>query len=230
MLERILYYERDWFLALNGSNSSVWDYFMWLYSGVVAWIPLAAIILLVLTYKKDWRNILVLLLAIALVITLCDQLSSGILKPLCHRFRPTHHPLFADKVHTVLGYLGGQYGFISGHAANAFGFATFIALFFRYKCFTVTIFIWAALSAYSRIYLGVHFISDIIPGIIAGIAFGFLVYHLYKRVCRKLIEKAFIAEVLVYTSFRKQLIIYGILLTILVLFLFDSQLVSLLHQ
>jgi undecaprenyl-diphosphatase len=230
MLERILYYERDWFLALNGSNSSVWDYFIWLYSGVTIWIPLAAIILLVLMYKKDWRNILVLLVAIALVITLCDQLSSGILKPLCHRFRPTHHPLFADQVHTVLDYRGGQYGFISSHAANAFGFATFIALLFRYKYFTVTIFIWAALSAYSRIYLGVHFISDIIPGIIAGVAFGFFVYYFYKWVCKKLTEKAFISEVLVHTTFQKQLIIYGILLTVLVLFLFDSQLVSLLHQ
>jgi undecaprenyl-diphosphatase len=180
-------------------------------------------------YKKDWRNILVFFLAIALVIALCDQLSSGILKPLCHRLRPTHHPLFADKVHTVLDYRGGQYGFISSHAANAFGFATFMALFFRYKCFTVAICIWAALSAYSRIYLGVHFISDIIPGIITGIAFGFLVYYLYRRACKILIEKACISEVLVYTTSRKQLIIYGILLTVLVLFLFDSRLVSLLH-
>ncbi|KAA6340314.1 hypothetical protein EZS27_011813 [termite gut metagenome] len=230
MLERILYYERDWFLALNGSHSSVWDYFMWLYSQAGVWIPLIILVLCVVMYKKDWRNLLVLVLAIALVVILCDQLSSGLLKPLCHRFRPTHHPLFADQVHTVLGYRGGQYGFISGHAANTFGLATFLALFFHYHRFTAAIVGWAALSAYSRIYLGVHFISDIIPGIIAGIAFGFSVYYLYRRVCKILTEKALISTVLVYTTFQKRLIIYGMLLTILVLFLFDSQLVSLLHQ
>ena len=43
------------------------------------------------------------------------------------------------------------------------------------------IFIWATITAYTRIYLGVHFISDIIPGIISGIVFGFFVYWLYKK-------------------------------------------------
>ncbi|KAA6306469.1 hypothetical protein EZS27_041876, partial [termite gut metagenome] len=165
MLERILHYEHDAFLALNGSHSAFGDRFMWLYSGQMAWIPLAVFILVILMYKKGWRHSLAILLSIALVIVLCDQLSSGIIKPMFCRLRPTHHPLFADKVVTVFNYRGGRYGFISGHAANAFGFATFIALLFRYALLSWAIYIWATVMAYSRIYLGVHFISDIIPGI-----------------------------------------------------------------
>ena len=73
-----------------------------------------------------------------------------------------------DQVKTVFRIPGGLYGFISSHAANAFGFATLMALIMRDKLFGWTIFFWAALTAYTRVYLGVHFISDIVPGAISG--------------------------------------------------------------
>ena len=172
MVEKILVYERDLFFMLNGSDSPFLDRFMWLYSGKAVWLPLAFFILVVLLYKKKWRESILILLAIVLVITLCDQFASHVCKPIFTRFRPTHHPDFMDQVKTVFDYRGGRYGFISSHAANAFGFATFMSLLFRYRLFTWTIFLWAALTAYTRVYLGVHFISDIVPGAIAGVFFG----------------------------------------------------------
>ena len=178
MVEKILVYERDLFFMLNGSDSPFLDRFMWLYSGKAVWLPLAFFILVVLLYKKKWRESILILLAIVLVITLCDQFASHVCKPIFTRFRPTHHPDFMDQVKTVFDYRGGRYGFISSHAANAFGFATFMSLLFRYRLFTWTIFLWAALTAYTRVYLGVHFISDIVPGAIAGVFFGWLVYWL----------------------------------------------------
>ncbi len=182
MVEKILVYERDLFFMLNGSDSPFLDRFMWLYSGKAVWLPLAFFILVVLLYKKKWRESILILLAIVLVITLCDQFASHVCKPIFTRFRPTHHPDFMDQVKTVFDYRGGRYGFISSHAANAFGFATFMSLLFRYRLFTWTIFLWAALTAYTRVYLGVHFISDIVPGAIAGVFFGWLVYWLYVKV------------------------------------------------
>jgi undecaprenyl-diphosphatase len=83
--------------------------------------------------------------------------------------------------------------------------------------------------AYSRIYLGVHFISDIIPGIIVGVVFGYLVYRLYKKVHQKMMEQAFISEVPIYTLLQKRMITGGILVVIMTLIVFNSQLVSLLH-
>ncbi|KAA6345733.1 hypothetical protein EZS27_006721 [termite gut metagenome] len=228
MLERVLHYEHDAFLALNGSHSAFWDRFVWLYSGQMVWIPLAVFILAIVMYKKGWRNSLAILLSIVLVIVLCDQLSSGIIKPFFHRLRPTHHPLFADQVVTVFGYRGGKYGFISGHAANAFGFATFIALLFRYAPFSWAIYIWATFMAYSRIYLGVHFISDIIPGILVGIIFGYLVHYLYREACKIMTAQGLIADMPTYTVLQKRMVAGGIVVTVLALLAFNSGLTALL--
>lgn len=180
MLEQLLVFEREAFLWLNGLHAPYWDQFFWLYSGKVVWLPLAAFLLCVLAYRKPWREVVFLFLAIALTIMLCDQFASHLCKPLCARFRPTHHPDFQDLVHTVNGYRGGLYGFISSHAANSFGLATLLTLILRDKLLGATLFFWAAVNAYSRIYLGVHFLSDIIPGACVGLLFGYLVYRLYR--------------------------------------------------
>ncbi|MDR0795649.1 MAG: phosphatase PAP2 family protein [Tannerella sp.] len=189
MLEKILEYERGLFLWLNGCHNSFWDGFMWLYTGQAVWIPVTIFLFFILFYQKNWKESLLILLSIALIIALCDQLSSHICKPYFMRFRPTHHPDFMEYVKTVNDYRGGKYGFISGHACNAFGFATFLLLFLRRRLITVSMLIWSTLMAYSRIYLGVHFISDIIPGALAGCIIGFLCYKLYVTVRRKLLKK-----------------------------------------
>lgn len=221
MIEKILPYEQDLFFMLNGSNSCMLDYFMWFYSGKAPWIPAAIFILVILIYKKGWRDSLIILISIVLVITLCDQLASGVLKPFFGRLRPTHHPLFMDKVDTVLGYRGGRYGFISSHAANAFGFATYMALLLRYSLFSWVIYSWATVTAYSRIYLGVHFISDIVPGIIVGLVFGYLVYRMYKLARKLIVEKVHASDGtgVLYTTLQKRMIVCGILVTVLLLYL-----------
>lgn len=227
MLENVLAFEREAFLWLNGSHTPYLDRFMWLYSGKVVWLPLAAFILILLIYKKNWKEWILILLSIVLVIALCDQFASHLCKPLFTRFRPTHHPDFMNQVQTVFGYRGGLYGFMSSHAANAFGFATFMTFLFRNKWFTVTIFFWAALTSYSRIYLGVHFISDIVPGAIIGILFGYGVYRLYAKVRSAVISGAnLLPPARLYSIARKRIIIYAILLTILILLVFNAPLVD----
>lgn len=226
MLEEILKYERSTFFLLNGSNSTYLDSLMWLWSGKVVWLPLALFIIGVLIYKKDWRESLLILLAIVLVVTLCDQFASHVCKPLFTRFRPTHHPDFMEQVKIVFDYRGGKYGFMSSHAANAFGFSVFMSLLFRYKPFTWTILLWALVTSYSRIYLGVHFISDVVPGAIVGTFFGIFVYWIYLSLRHYLLHiPRAEATKPIYSVKRKQLIIYGILLTFLLLILFCEPLV-----
>ena len=150
MLEQILVYERDAFLWLNGLHTPYLDRFMWIYSGNPAWIPLAVFILFALCYRRPWRESVLLILALALAITLCDQFASGFCKPFFARFRPTRHPDFMHVVQTVISprtgepYLSGRYGFMSSHAANTFGFALFTSLLFRHRVYTVCLFLWAA--------------------------------------------------------------------------------------
>ncbi len=231
MLERLLSYEREVFLALNGNHTPFWDNFFWIYTGKVVWLPLAVFIIVVLVYKKDWRENLLILLAIALVVTLCDQFASGFCKDYFQRFRPTHHPDFQNVVKTVFDYKGGLYGFISSHAANAFGFAMFMALLFRDKLFGVTVFLWALLTAYSRIYLGVHFISDIIPGALSGLFFGYVVYIIYAKVRTLWLKervKPFVdkpAEL--YSVKQKHIISYAIIVVVLLIVLANDLLVRL---
>ena len=230
MVEKILIYERDAFFALNGSDSAFLDRFMWIFTGKAVWLPLAFLILLVLIYKKNWRESLLILLAIVLVFTLCDQFASHVCKPVFTRFRPTHHPDFMDQVKTVFGYRGGLYGFISSHAANAFGFATLMALIMRDKLFGWTIFFWAALTAYTRVYLGVHFISDIVPGAISGVFFGYLVYKLYSFSRSKLLPVGVNKGEPLYSKKRIRLIVYAIYVTVLIIIIFNVPLAACLQK
>lgn len=230
MLEQLLVFEREAFFALNGSSSPYWDRFMWLFSSKAVWVPLALFIVGLLVYKKNWREWLLVLAALALVITFCDQFASGVCKPLFTRFRPTHHPDFMEQVKVVFDYRGGRYGFISSHAANAFGFATFMTLLFRYKWLSLSLFVWAVVNTYSRIYLGVHFISDVVPGMLAGIFFGFVTYSIYRYARgRFLPDSPTPLPDRLYSNSRKQLIVYAIWATIGALLLFNSPLVSLLR-
>ena len=184
MLEQELQLERGLFFFLNGSDSAFWDQFFYLYSYKWTWIPFYLCFLFVFTYRKNWKEILLILLSISFVILLCDQIASGFFKPIFQRFRPTHHPDFCEEVKIVFGYRGGRYGFISSHAANAFGFAIFTALLFKNRFFTWIILSFALVNAYSRVYLGVHFVSDVIVGALVGSMIGYVVYKLY-HFCRK---------------------------------------------
>ena len=188
MLEKVLEYERALFLQINSAHTPFGDQFMWLYSGTIGWIPLVVCFIILLFYanRTRWKEILLIIAAIVVTILMSDQFASGLCKPFFARYRPTHHPDFMNDVMTVFNYRGGPYGFISSHAANGFGFATVTSLIFRKKIYTVMMFLWATLSAYSRIYLGVHFISDIIPGILAGLFFGWVGYQLFKFAHKKI--------------------------------------------
>ncbi|MDR2388772.1 MAG: phosphatase PAP2 family protein [Tannerellaceae bacterium] len=229
MLERILDYERAAFFLLNGSDSPFWDRFMWLYSGKSVWLPLAFLIGIILVYKKNWHEVFLILLAIVLVITLCDQFASHFCKPFFSRFRPTHHPAFMNQVKIVFDYRGGDYGFISSHAANAFGFATFMSLLFRYRVFTGGIFLWAVCSAYSRIYLGVHFISDVICGAFIGLLFGYGIYVFYVWIRKQLLGTTLPPPSSLYSLRQKQIITLGIFVTILIVLIFNYPLIAILH-
>ena len=178
IVESWLPYERDLFFLLNGSNSVFLDNIMASVTGRWVWVPFYAFVLFVIWWKaprtKTKRFITPLLITLFLVavVVAADQFSAGFTRPFFARLRPLHHPDFAEYVRLVGDIRAGRFGFVSSHATNSFGFAVFISLLFRYRWVTVTVLVWALLKSYSRIYLGLHFVTDFIGGALLGTFIG----------------------------------------------------------
>jgi undecaprenyl-diphosphatase len=179
MLEALNQVDQKWLLWLNSHHSPFFDDFFYFVSGKPEWIPLYAIILGAIIWKFKWKTLWIIG-AIIVLITLSDQLAN-VLKAGVKRFRPCKDPDIGHLVHIVNNYCRSSYGFVSGHAANAFALATFISMLFQKKWVTIFMIVWAALVAYSRVYLGVHYPGDIICGAVLGALLALLVYGILRR-------------------------------------------------
>jgi undecaprenyl-diphosphatase len=178
-IESLISWDKNLLLTLNGKHTPWLDNFMWLMSDTLMWIPFICIFLFFL-FKNKQSSAFPIILVLLLLITFTDQISSGLVKPLVHRFRPTHDPIIGDLVHVVNGYRGGQYGFFSSHAANIFAVAGFSLLLVRNVYYTIFMILWATLVSYSRVYLGVHYPLDILTGAIFGFLSSILFWYLYR--------------------------------------------------
>jgi membrane-associated phospholipid phosphatase len=85
-----------------------------------------------------------------------------------------------DCGHDLCSNKENHFGFISSHASNSFSIAFFIALIFRNFLGFASLFSWAAIIGFSRIYLGVHYPFDILGGMFWGLFVSLLVYYIYK--------------------------------------------------
>ncbi len=229
-IDKFLPLERKLFFALNGSDSVFWDNVFWTYSGRFIWIPLFVFLFFLFFYKTPRKEAILTAVFFVLLFVVCDQVSSSVFKPIFHRFRPTHYPGFENMVDIVNGYTGGRYGFISGHATNSFGLAVFVSLVLRNKWVTLATLLWATVNSYSRIYLGVHFISDILAGAIVGTLIAILLYELYVWIRYKYYHVAASAKRRsVYSREHAKAVALFIPAYILLIIVFSSLLVSLPH-
>ncbi len=179
MLEFLDKIDTQLFLFLNSLHSSFFDVIMHYLSAKTPWIPLYVIVAFFILKKYKFKRGVIVLLFFGLLIFLTDQSSVRLFKNVFERLRPCHNPDIQHLVHT-LNHCGGQFGFVSSHAANSFAFAVLSLLVLKTRSYTISILIWAFLVSYSRVYLGVHYPGDIICGGLLGALIAFLVYKLYE--------------------------------------------------
>ena len=183
-MEEIILEDKQAMIFLNNLGSSTFDPFWILVSEKWFWIPLYVIFLYFLYKNFNKKSLFYILLFVALGITASDQIAN-IFKFGFERLRPCHDPSLEGLLREVK--CGGKFGFYSAHSSNSFFvfFYLIILLGKKIKQLPYFLFVWAAIVAYSRVYLGMHFPGDIIIGAIMGILLALFFGTLAKKVIKK---------------------------------------------
>lgn len=136
---------------------------------------LLPIILIAIFYIKKFRGLGFFMIT-ALVVGACDGICGKLLKPFFGRLRPTEQHL--DFILRSPQY--GGFSFPSNHSANMFALATFVGYF--YPRLRLPLYFMALITAFSRVYCGVHFLGDVIGGAIIGMVWGLIFAFLFKLI------------------------------------------------
>ncbi|MEM7186398.1 MAG: phosphatase PAP2 family protein [Bacteroidota bacterium] len=188
MIEQLLQYDTELFLFLNNLGSEPWDGLWRFITEKYSSVPIYALLLYLIYKKLGWKGTLVILVAVALMITATDQLANlfkyGIQRP---------RPCRVEALQTSMRFVAdgcGRFGYFSAHAASSMAAAVFLGLLLRdrFKYLPFLLLLWAVIVAYSRIYLGVHYPLDIITGMFFGAILGWIFYKLQGMARRRFIS------------------------------------------
>ena len=181
-------------LAINSLHCPASDAVWMFFSDKLVWAPLYLLVIFFLFRKLGWRKALAVTLSAVLTILLCDQLGN-LCKNGTMRLRPCYDAFMVSGGLRLLEGEGNLFGFYSAHAANAMGFALVTALGFRlngkghYGAYSCLIVLWALLVGASRIFVGKHFLGDVLTGFAVGALIGMLCALLAHWCVERLVRK-----------------------------------------
>lgn len=182
-MEELISLDKELFLFLNGLGSESYDGFWKIITKQINWAPFILVVFYLIQRKIGWKNLGIVILFLAVLIAFTDQITN-LFKYSFERLRPCNDTDVNGIARIVIHR--DSFSFFSGHASNSMATTTFIFLLLRkhYK-FTFLLFLFPLIFAFSRIYLGLHFPSDILVGYLFGATFGFGFFRLYALLERK---------------------------------------------
>jgi membrane-associated phospholipid phosphatase len=174
-LQELLHWDYQLMILCNRTLVHPWmDAVALLFRESIFHIPLYVFIILISFQYFGKKAIYWVLCGFALV-GICDLVSSHLIKDFFDRPRPCRDPFMAFQIRFLARYCGANGSFTSSHAFNHFAFATYVYSSFRkFSPKYAYMFLWAGIIAYSQVYVGVHYPSDILAGGILGIVFGWM--------------------------------------------------------
>lgn len=186
MLECILSADLSLLRFFNSGNSVYFDALVPMLTSGLTWIPLYIALFYLVVKNHETMVQIGLIVATAVVcVCLAGGIGDFIVKPMVGRLRPCNDPMVKAQLNLVAGTLSESYSFFSSHAANTFSLAMFFSLLVRDRLFTIVMFLWALLNCWTRLYLGVHYPSDILCGMLYGSFVGIVVYLAFYKLFYK---------------------------------------------
>ncbi len=186
MLETLKEIDTQWFLWINSHHTTALDWTMWTLSQHWSWAVVIVLAFVLLTLRQEPRRWWLVAVGIVLCFLLADQ-GSVLIKDTVCRLRPCHA---LEDVRMFRTHCGGQYGFVSSHAANAFAVALFFVLRYwkrlKRQWPLLLLIVWALATSYSRAYLGKHYPGDLVCGAILGCIIALIVWWLTDTIEKKL--------------------------------------------
>ncbi len=151
-------------------------------SNFKSWVPICLFVIYSALKRKPAKEGFLILLFIIIGISLADYITSGIMKPYFARLRPCNEPSLQGLVR-IVNACGGKYGFASGHAATSFALCFGSIWQIKMSKITKNLFtLWACLVALSRVYLGVHYVTDIVVGACIGMCICYVILFISKKI------------------------------------------------
>jgi undecaprenyl-diphosphatase len=179
MLEKIIHLDKELLVFLNGLGSERFDGLWLIITKQVYWTPIFLLFFYLLQKKVGWKNFGYYVLFTAVLILLCDQ-TANLFKNGFQRLRPCNDEEIKGIIRIVKS--SSSFSFFSGHATNSMATTVFTFMILKkYYKHVYLLFLFPLIFAYSRIYLGLHFPTDILTGYAFGATFGFICYKIYQK-------------------------------------------------
>lgn len=183
MLETLKEWDRELLVFLNNLGVEQFDSFWIFVTQIESWTALFVFFSFLIFYFFKGRTRFIVF-AFAILSFAISLFFTEITKDLVARIRPNNVAGFAEFIRVLQD--PSSHSFFSGHASTSFAITFFMVLTLRkFNKWIYLAFLWPLLFVGSRIYVGVHYPSDIVAGALVGTLVAIVCYKICMRWVRR---------------------------------------------